>query len=104
FYSRRHLWTLPSFPTRRSSDLELLQRFVEQCQGPRRRTFELDLAPRERRRAAIIGAGWKLLERELVSAGRERRCLAGAPARHRRSEEHTSELQSRSELVCRLLL
>src|SRR2546421_7496006 len=26
------------------------------------------------------------------------------PRRHRRSEEHTSELQSRSDLVCRLLL
>src|SRR2546430_7838030 len=27
-----------------------------------------------------------------------------APARHTRSEEHTSELQSQSNLVCRLLL
>src|SRR6266702_7161878 len=26
------------------------------------------------------------------------------PAKHRRSEEHTSELQSRGHLVCRLLL
>src|SRR6266403_2096824 len=26
------------------------------------------------------------------------------PAQHRRSEEHTSELQSRRDLVCRLLL
>src|SRR2546430_7468337 len=26
------------------------------------------------------------------------------PSRHRRSEEHTSELQSQSNLVCRLLL
>src|SRR5690349_22445192 len=31
------------------------------------------------------------------------RCNAGASAR-RRSEEHTSELQSRRDLVCRLLL
>src|SRR2546421_8265158 len=31
-------------------------------------------------------------------AGRDRRCTRG------RSEEHTSELQSRSDLVCRLLL
>src|SRR5690606_41631186 len=34
--------------------------------------------------------------------------LLGSPARHRlvidRSEEHTSELQSRANLVCRLLL
>src|SRR5438034_10647625 len=28
----------------------------------------------------------------------------GATERHRRSEEHTSELQSHSDLVCRLLL
>src|SRR5688572_32840682 len=30
--------------------------------------------------------------------------LAGEPARELRSEEHTSELQSQSNLVCRLLL
>src|SRR2546421_800957 len=36
---------------------------------------------------------------------RERRRLRGARARVKeRSEEHTSELQSRSDLVCRLLL
>src|SRR5699024_12009482 len=49
-----------------------------------------------------------------VAAGRERRALHPArlapAARHRvirsdrRSEEHTSELQSRFDLVCRLLL
>src|SRR5688572_32111671 len=62
---------LPSFPTRRSSDLLPLHRL--------------------RRR----------LHRELA-------LVVGAPpsARHqrRRSEEHTSELQSQSKLVCRLLL
>src|SRR5450432_4601756 len=31
-------------------------------------------------------------------------CTAPMRARCRRSEEHTSELQSRSDLVCRLLL
>src|SRR2546422_5578111 len=35
---------------------------------------------------------------------RERRCSADPAARARRSEEHTSELQSRLHLVCRLLL
>src|SRR5438034_6924753 len=30
--------------------------------------------------------------------------LSGVVAKNRRSEEHTSELQSHSELVCRLLL
>src|SRR5439155_24010329 len=33
-----------------------------------------------------------------------RRRASAAPARARRSEEHTSELQSRGHLVCRLLL
>src|SRR3712207_7744319 len=41
--------------------------------------------------------------------GRDRRLLAARPRRpggrlHPRSEEHTSELQSRQYLVCRLLL
>src|SRR3712207_7255011 len=40
---------------------------------------------------------------ELVRAGGSRRC-ARSSARRARSEEHTSELQSRQYLVCRLLL
>src|SRR5437773_9427950 len=32
------------------------------------------------------------------------RCTASPPIRRRRSEEHTSELQSHHDLVCRLLL
>src|SRR5438874_10527768 len=31
-------------------------------------------------------------------------CLSSMPLRYERSEEHTSELQSRRDLVCRLLL
>src|SRR2546430_10661886 len=41
-----------------------------------------------------------LNEALLISASR----LASYPALSRRSEEHTSELQSQSNLVCRLLL
>src|SRR3989440_3796893 len=41
--------------------------------------------------------------RQLASGRRV--CASNAPtASYRRSEEHTSELQSRSDLVCRLLL
>src|SRR5207249_11209848 len=84
---------LHSFPTRRSSDLfeEYLlepdwwsgkrnrsKRFVSPALLPQRSI--LDLVPR-----------WR-------SAWRETR------SRIERSEEHTSELQSRFELVCRLLL
>src|SRR2546430_10269602 len=35
---------------------------------------------------------------------REGRCRIRTPGVHERSEEHTSELQSQSNLVCRLLL
>src|SRR3712207_8337561 len=39
-----------------------------------------------------------------AAAGGDRGPGVGPPLRHRRSEEHTSELQSRQYLVCRLLL
>src|SRR2546430_9413166 len=51
-------------------------------------------------RAAILSAG---LEAEDARAGREPARRLSAPHRAR-SEEHTSELQSQSNLVCRLLL
>src|SRR2546428_5154016 len=45
---------------------------------------------------------------EYASAGKITHCAAttlrSASSSHERSEEHTSELQSRSDLVCRLLL
>src|SRR3712207_8822468 len=50
-------------------------------------------AGRRRRRAAARGPG-----------RRGRGALAGVAAAGARSEEHTSELQSRQYLVCRLLL
>src|SRR5206468_12766156 len=81
---------LHSFPTRRSSDLQGRRQFL---------------------RAAVLA-------REVAARGGERRldalllvgesALAGGSVRDAeegyRSEEHTSELQSRSDLVCRLLL
>src|SRR5207247_10602413 len=72
---------LHSFPTRRSSDLGRPARDLARV--PRERGF-LD----QRRRA-----------RDDV-----RRLRARHPAQRGRSEEHTSELQSRVDLVCRLLL
>src|SRR6266496_2862964 len=51
---------------------------------------------------------WSLCGRAIprpAAAGSLRRRAPGpAPGRYRRSEEHTSELQSRRDLVCRLLL
>src|SRR5436190_23864734 len=73
---------LHSFPTRRSSDLSacLLTR-PDPGTTIARRTFDATLRPR-----ATVAA--------------ERR----SSIREFRSEEHTSELQSHSDLVCRLLL
>src|SRR5438270_11795725 len=69
---------LHSFPTRRSSDLRPRSR----SSGPRRRSSRPSTRPRRRRSTS------------------PRR----PPASEMRSEEHTSELQSQSNLVCRLLL
>src|SRR2546428_4957025 len=55
-------------------------------------------APVQRRREPLGGVGQRgPRARRAVAARRE-------PRERRRSEEHTSELQSRSDLVCRLLL
>src|SRR5699024_12567163 len=65
---------LHSFPTRRSSDLGYAVRFM-----------------------AYGGA-------MMVSSGNTFRCIDTSQEIVMRSEEHTSELQSRFDLVCRLLL
>src|SRR5690625_7391437 len=70
---------LHSFPTRRSSDLAL---------GDRHVVRPVELQP---------GGGGHLLVQPVVLLIAEERLV-------RRSEEHTSELQSRGHLVCRLLL
>src|SRR5207247_5053021 len=67
---------LPSFPTRRSSDLTL----------PSSQT--------------IGGAG----ATHAPVTGSQASAVQAFPSSQRRSEEHTSELQSRVDLVCRLLL
>src|SRR5438034_11538812 len=65
-----------TFPTRRSSDLK------KPCRC------------------------WRALDsaRHAVARARTRSCIASWAVSGIRSEEHTSELQSHSDLVCRLLL
>src|SRR5207302_10405046 len=82
---------VPSFPTRRSSDLE------RACVEPGR-VLDRPGVPDGNRRDGYRAAGHRPF-------GHDRR----AHREHdlwipRRSEEHTSELQSRENLVCRLLL
>src|SRR2546427_4431981 len=53
-------------------------------------------------RSAVPAKHYRLFSRGLRPAGVAARTMV--PIRHTRSEEHTSELQSQSNLVCRLLL
>src|SRR5207253_9526902 len=98
FYSYAHHPDLPSFPTRRSSDL-----VGHEGSGPYRR---LVVGEREEGRPAAdvpepqdAVAGGQHAVAPLAAAAPGEDLLAV-----RRSEEHTSELQSRGHLVCRLLL
>src|SRR5207249_11813720 len=83
---------LHSFPTRRSSDLPL-RMLVEKA-------LEKDPAERfQSMRDVVVD-----LRRVVRSSGEARPALPATRRSVPRSEEHTSELQSRFDLVCRLLL
>src|SRR5699024_12099604 len=91
------LRALHSFPTRRSSDLTRAdaaghKSFVQ---------FAIDVqqSAQPGANAGTDVRAWPFLARRATAGQRDNR-------RHRfdRSEEHTSELQSRFDLVCRLLL
>src|SRR5207247_9457628 len=89
---------LHPFPTRRSSDLlaRCCTRAIPRRRGGRLRVSRgLDLAE-----AALRASGGDDVE-VVVHAERSGVARRRPP---RRSEEHTSELQSRVDLVCRLLL
>src|SRR5699024_12725595 len=75
----------PSFPTRRSSDLYIVHELADAARVVHDVLLLLALAP-------VLGAD--------AQAGVQKRLLPHAGVR---SEEHTSELQSRFDLVCRLL-
>src|SRR5207249_5923088 len=89
--SSRHPPALHSFPTRRSSDL------LARCLG---------------RAAYVVVARLLRLDPRLLDVGPEENDAVHFAVevrlppvgRGERSEEHTSELQSRFDLVCRLLL
>src|SRR5205085_12262570 len=88
---------LPSFPTRRSSDLVLS---VPHPQRHGRCAVGVGLGPGEAGLVVVEGTG-KGDEFGLRDPGGRTR----HPCPYLlRSEEHTSELQSQSNLVCRLLL
>src|SRR5690606_40288725 len=90
-----HPRDLHSFPTRRSSDLGKVRPW-------RRKVPLLRYRPawRVTARRHAKPSSWRQ-RRRLPASARERFRQRGRPCR---SEEHTSELQSRENLVCRLLL
>src|SRR5207253_8788882 len=87
---------LPSFPTRRSSDLHNHRAGAVQ----RGRVLPPSRRSRARRRSTLPWLPRCLQTLELHS----RHWQQFSPLQRVRSEEHTSELQSRGHLVCRLLL
>src|SRR5206468_12912859 len=94
-----HSLDLPSFPTRRSSDLGRRRtRLRLQHRLQRNRPLLLQQHQHRRRRRPPL----RLPQRPHAHAQQLRQ--EQQPLQGGRSEEHTSELQSRSELVCRLLL
>src|SRR5690606_41234052 len=102
-HSAAHLRYPPSTPTRRSSDLRLFQKPIEVFQKQRS-----DRQEREKKRPEGGGGSGQRSEGDsrphriagLKGRGDQKRTRPD----ENRSEEHTSELQSRENLVCRLLL
>src|SRR5205085_11985653 len=94
FFSKAHAdhQALPSFPTRRSSDL--LNAALHAPHSPLQ-PDDGRHADRQRRRGDLLVV--RLDHLDLVEEHHRYGILP-------RSEEHTSELQSQSNLVCRLLL
>src|SRR5204862_7053193 len=95
---------LPSFPTRRSSDLSVRKTTADD-QPPQWR-LKLIAVDVTKRRLLVLPddlvfyrepSSSKMIDPDEFKISR-------APLGHIRSEEHTSELQSRRDLVCRLLL
>src|SRR5206468_12651797 len=102
FYAYSNLRSSHSFPTRRSSDLIGLLAPPVRCCAAGESRFDLKLT-------FISSGGKPIFQDRLVLHRVEFGDFAKVhyhcfTVRLLRSEEHTSELQSRSDLVCRLLL
>src|SRR5204862_3992383 len=103
-YCRASPRIFPSFPTRRSSDL-LRARCHESRQPISRLMTRASVLPAAgcstglvTYRSPVLGVACPLREiRASITT------LSNCESRRERSEEHTSELQSRRDLVCRLL-
>src|SRR5205085_5168800 len=91
---------LPSFPTRRSSDLPSPAPSKAVTGEGASRPPVGKAPPRPLDAPRATSTAW----RTHCDTRKPSRAAAASAAREGRSEEHTSELQSQSNLVCRLLL
>src|SRR5207237_4851884 len=95
---------LPSFPTRRSSDLALASEIAPVASSQARKVCSEGSRAFRRETAARARCRSSLDPRRKASGDPESRAAAVMRLFKPRSEEHTSELQSHLNLVCRLLL
>src|SRR5207249_9093895 len=95
-YRSRDPQDLHPFPTRRSSDLTVWNPSTRSTNGYATRAATSAAHPSGRRALTVTGS--HLFGRALAHEA------VGTEDEDERSEEHTSELQSRFDLVCRLLL
>src|SRR5437868_8987159 len=93
---------LHPFPTRRSSDLAGGDSYVFDSNISRRKALAYWLGPKTRCYVALSDHG--IVGSYILKANQPGLGSHVANAGFMRSEEHTSELQSRFDLVCRLLL
>src|SRR5690606_41999432 len=100
FYLHTHHRDQHSFPTRRSSDLSTNQptKIVTSCSYK----FNETQAGDNPLNTEISGRPYEIVH--LIQCSEEDRVNGVDGDNLQRSEEHTSELQSRENLVCRLLL
>src|SRR2546430_128380 len=91
---RDHIVNAVAIAPASASPIEAIAAGLDAAAG----VFPLERREHARRRAAVIAANAELRERELTKMASYSAALV------ERSEEHTSELQSQSNLVCRLLL
>src|SRR2546421_5773306 len=90
----------PYPPLFRSLDRRTRRRLAPPPAGPRHHPIRAEAAGRLRTGVSRVSATLKLPHNQ----PHMQETLSSQAARAARSEEHTSELQSRSDLVCRLLL
>src|SRR5699024_12788244 len=104
YHSYPHFRALHSFPTRRSSDLNLVALTPHGCGGAlcHCRCMQTQAI----RAFCTCSTWWHIHICVSISLCQNQKSPGWATSRgfSSRSEEHTSELQSRFDLVCRLLL